>query len=301
MPEMPSCGRVAAKSSLNNGAAIFNAVISRFRRSISVCLARIRSSILDIAQSPEEHSGSVQPNSGPKVPATRKFLRPPGLRQPLVAGMVRMPLQDRKCPVKLLEEHDAGEFVRKRHFAERQTGGGGLARLRREAVGSADGEKDWYGAVPLLLQETGEFFGAERLSAGIEQDERVALLGVALTRSEPKHSTLIAELQAFDFGIARNAVQVFSGQRVDGWLLGAADPCDFQFHAVHGQKASGAVYFFFRAGFRAVLAEVDFLAAFRETDFFAFATDFFALAFLGARFRSAGPKRRAVFHKRSRS
>src|SRR4029077_11663661 len=101
--------------------------------------------------------------------------------------MVRMPLEDRKCPVKLLEEHDAGEFVRKRHVAEGQPGGGGLARLRREAVGSADGEKGRYAAVPLPLQETGEFFGAERRFAGIEQDKCVALLGMALARGEAQH------------------------------------------------------------------------------------------------------------------
>jgi hypothetical protein len=42
-------------------------------------------------------------------------------------------------------------------------------------------------------------------------------------------------------------------------------------------KSFGAVYFFFfRAGFRTGLAEVDFLADFWETDFLAFATDFSA-------------------------
>src|SRR6266478_8367091 len=96
----------------------------------------------------------------------------------------------------------------------------------------------------------------------------------------------------------------FRYSAVNDWMAGSlVRPIHaiLNFMPARAKSCEAVYFFFFRAALRTGLAEVDLLAALRETDFFAFAGGFLALAFLGARFRSAGPRRRAVFHKRSRS
>ena len=113
-----------------------------------------------------------------------------------------MALKDSEGPVKLLEEDDAGEFVREGHFAEREASGRGFAGGRGETVGPAYGEEDGYCASHLILDEVGELLGAERLAAGVEKHECVALFGVGFAGGEMENGGLIAEFQALDFGIA---------------------------------------------------------------------------------------------------
>lgn len=70
-----------------------------------------------------------------------------------------MALEDGERAVNLLEQYDAGEFVRESHLPKREVGVGGLARCIAEAVRGADGEYQWLGvAVLMILQKFSKLF-----------------------------------------------------------------------------------------------------------------------------------------------
>src|SRR5437762_3002833 len=80
--------------------------------------------------------------------------------------------EDGESPIELLGEHDAGEFVRKGHGAERKFLVGALAKVIREAVGVAAEEAEFAGAaVAEFAEPFGEGVRIEVLSDGVEKDD----------------------------------------------------------------------------------------------------------------------------------
>lgn len=151
-------------------------------------------------------------------------------RRVLVSGVVGVRFQNGEGAVDLFEQDDAREFVGDGHFAERQDGGSSFAGIVGEAVGRADGEDERLGiAVLVVLQELGEFFGGELPASGVEQDEGVGGARTGLF-AEFEESGLVGDGEAFDFGVARDALEVLGGQGLDGGISGFADPGDFEFH-----------------------------------------------------------------------
>jgi hypothetical protein len=87
--------------------------------------------------------------------------------------------EDGEGAVKLFGEHDAGEFVRKGHGAERKFLVGTLAKSVREAVGVA-AEKDQFAgaAVAEFAEPFGEGARIERFSGGVEKNSGGGAVGV---------------------------------------------------------------------------------------------------------------------------
>jgi hypothetical protein len=81
--------------------------------------------------------------------------------------------------VELLGEHDAGEFVRKGHGAERKFLVGALAEVIREAVGVAAEEDEFAGAaVAEFAEPFGEGVRIEIFSGSVEKDDRGGAISV---------------------------------------------------------------------------------------------------------------------------
>jgi len=83
-----------------------------------------------------------------------------------------------------------------------KAGGGSFTGLRTETVSATDSEQNRHSAIHPVLDEICKFFGTERLATGIEQDEHMAQLAVALTGRKIQHGGFIAQLHTLDFGIA---------------------------------------------------------------------------------------------------
>ena len=80
--------------------------------------------------------------------------------------------EDGESAIELLGEHDAGEFVRKGHGAERKFLVGALAKVIREAVGVAAEEAEFAGAaVAEFAEPFGEGVRIEVLSDSVEKDD----------------------------------------------------------------------------------------------------------------------------------
>jgi hypothetical protein len=86
----------------------------------------------------------------------------------LMSEMVGVSFPNGEGAVDLLEENDAGEFVGKRHLAQREDEVGRAAGSVREAVGGADSEKKRRERLRLRVGEKlGEFFGRKLLATAI--------------------------------------------------------------------------------------------------------------------------------------
>jgi len=87
--------------------------------------------------------------------------------------------EEGESAIELLGEHDAGEFVRKGHGAERKFLVGTLAEVIREAVGVAAEEDEFAGAaVAELAEPLGEGVRIEVLSGSVEKDNRGGAINV---------------------------------------------------------------------------------------------------------------------------
>jgi len=114
--------------------------------------------------------------------------------------------------------------VRQGHFAEGEGGGRGFSGGAGEAVGGADGEDQGLGvAVLMILEELGEFFGAELAAAGVEQDDGVGGAGAGFL-AKLQEGGFVGELESFGIGVALDALQVVVGQGLDGQVLCFANP-----------------------------------------------------------------------------
>jgi len=103
--------------------------------------------------------------------------------------------EDGESAIELLGEHDAGEFVRKGHGAERKFLVGALAEVIREAVGVAAEEDEFAGAaVAELAEPLGEGVRIEVLSGRVEKDNRGGAINVEFLDG----SDTIADLGDFD-------------------------------------------------------------------------------------------------------
>src|SRR5437016_11539183 len=77
-----------------------------------------------------------------------------------------------KCPVDLLQQHDAREFVGKGHLAERDHFVRGVSRSIAEPVCRPYSKDQMLHICGLLcFDEPGELFGSQLLPASIEQHE----------------------------------------------------------------------------------------------------------------------------------
>jgi len=142
----------------------------------------------------------------------------------LVAGMVRVAVQDRECPVNLLQQDDAGQFVDERHFAEGERGGGGFVGFVGKAVGGANGQDKGLGvAILMILEKLGEFLGRELLSPGVEENDGVGGARAALV-AEFEEGCLVWEGEGFDVGVEGDSLEVVVGEGSDGGGFRFADP-----------------------------------------------------------------------------
>lgn len=144
-----------------------------------------------------------------------------------MARVVGVAFKDREGPIDLLEQHDAGKFVGKGHFAQRKRGIGGLADFVREAIGRTNGEDQGLGAAVLMvLEELGEFLGGELAASGVEENDGVGWAGGGFF-AEFEESGFVREGETLDVGVAGDSLEVFGGERLDGGVFGFADPSDF--------------------------------------------------------------------------
>jgi len=78
----------------------------------------------------------------------------------------------------------------------------------------------------MVLEELGKLFGGEGLAVRIEENESVGGTGAAFF-AQFEESGLVGKGQRFNVGVARDALEVLGGERLDGWIFGFADPGDF--------------------------------------------------------------------------
>ncbi len=143
----------------------------------------------------------------------------------LVPGVVWVAFQDRASAVDLFEQHDAGEFVRKGHLAQRDCGVGGFARGLAEAVGWPDREHKCLRTS--VLQKFRELLGRKLFATRIEQYE--PRNGTAFPR-QFQQGSFIPKGQAFHLRIAGNSFEIFGGERLNSWVFGFTNPRDREFH-----------------------------------------------------------------------
>src|SRR5437868_5905312 len=87
-----------------------------------------------------------------------------------VTAMVRMPLQDCKCPVELLEQNHTRQFMRKRHLAQREQLIGVLKHSRRKPIcGTYSEEQRLRSARLMSVNEAGKFLRRELLPVRVQQ------------------------------------------------------------------------------------------------------------------------------------
>lgn len=147
-----------------------------------------------------------------------------------MTGVVGMALQDGEGTVDLLEQDDAGEFVRERHLSEGKYGTGGCAGLRAETVRRADRQHDRLRiSVLVVLEEVRELLGRQLFACGVEKNKGVGGTWTAFL-AQFEQSGFVSEREALDFSIARDSLEVFVGQRLDCGVFCFAYPGDFEFH-----------------------------------------------------------------------
>src|SRR6266446_3479373 len=124
--------------------------------------------------------------------------------------------------VELLGEHDAGEFVREGHRAERKLLVGALAETFREAIGVAAEENQFADAAVAELREPfGEGVRIEIFPGGVEKDDGGGAVGTKFLDG----GMGIAHLRDFD---GTGAADAFDVVIEDGTHLGAAGFAEHQ-------------------------------------------------------------------------
>src|SRR5438270_338649 len=109
---------------------------------------------LPTARSPVPMAAVVLPLPGPVFTMIRPLrVSAISAKSFSMSRVVRMSLQDCKRAIELFEQHDAGEFMRERHLAEREREVGGVAGGGGESVCRADGEDELLRAAVLLVAE----------------------------------------------------------------------------------------------------------------------------------------------------
>jgi hypothetical protein len=119
--------------------------------------------------------------------------------------------------VELLSEHDAGEFVRKGHGAERKFLMGALAEVIREAVGIAAEEDEFAGtAVAKFAEPLGEGVRIEIFPGSVEKENRSGAIGVEfLDGGGP-----IANFGDFDGARAADSLHIVVEDGAHFWMTG---------------------------------------------------------------------------------
>jgi hypothetical protein len=132
------------------------------------------------------------------------------------------PGENSEGAVELLGEHDAGEFVRKGHGAERKFLVGAPAEVIREALGVAAEEDEFASAaIAKSAEPFGEGIRIEVLSGGVEKDNRGGAISVKFLEGGGP----IANFVDFDGARAADALCIIVE---DGAHFGAAGFSDHQ-------------------------------------------------------------------------
>jgi len=81
----------------------------------------------------------------------------------------------------------------------------------------------------MIPQKPSELFRGKLLSTTVEYHQHVSYWA-CIAPTQLEQSRLIFERCALDVGIARQALHVLVGQRLDGWLFRFANPRNGQLH-----------------------------------------------------------------------
>lgn len=133
------------------------------------------------------------------------------------------------------------------HFSKREDEIGVISGIIGEAVGRADGEKQWRGISLLMSADKRcEFFRGKLFAAGIEKYEETTC-SAPIAAAEFQKRSLVFERNTLRIGVLFQAFQIFIGEGLDGGILRfadlrfavlrfavlrLADPCDGEFHGI---------------------------------------------------------------------
>ena len=144
----------------------------------------------------------------------------------LMPDVIRVPFQDSKPAIDLLQQNDSRQFMRQRHLPKRQNKRRRPPRRIAKSITSAHRKQKRHSVHLLAFQQLGKFLRRILLPARIQQNQLAAR-----PPGQCQNSRLISHRNAFNLRIARNPFQIFIAQTLNRRLFRLPDPRDFNLHA----------------------------------------------------------------------